>query len=106
MGCFSIGTMNSSLPVDDAKTNQKEAISDVEGVGSAATSQDMLTTSPETNTFSRRNSSQEETKVSQSGLLQKASLLNVAFLVQPQLHVSCTGRRPGRRSWQTVLLWR
>jgi hypothetical protein len=66
MDCFSVET-NLPLPAGDANTNQKEAISAVEGASSAVTSQDLLMSNPETNTSSQSNTSQEEAEASQSG---------------------------------------
>ncbi|XP_028614419.1 disks large-associated protein 5 [Grammomys surdaster] len=82
MDCFSVETMNLPLPAGDADTNQKEAASAEEGVGSAVTSQDVLMSNPETSACSQRNSSQEAAEVSQSVLLHK-SLTSECHLLGP-----------------------
>ncbi|NP_001411714.1 disks large-associated protein 5 isoform 4 [Mus musculus] len=94
MDCFSVET-NLPLPAGDANTNQKEAISAVEGASSAVTSQDLLMSNPETNTSSQSNTSQEEAEASQSVLLHK-SLTSECHLLEPAsaAPAPALGRRP------------
>ncbi|XP_029397524.1 disks large-associated protein 5 [Mus pahari] len=87
MDCFSVETYL-PLPAGDANTNQKEAISAVEGVSSAVTSQDVLMSNPETSTSSQSNTSQEEAEASQSVPLYKRLTSECHLLGPPGL--SCT----------------